>query len=449
MEMNSALRAIGFFAIEDAFASLQERMARMALQAGDAKFPENERFAQFASFIPADSVPPRHPAEILIDIGGTSTKVGVRRLLQGRSEPDWRVLFEDPNDDFNEKGRTGTGLQRFSAAVADRTKKALQAAGIECAGGWGLGIVWSNAMLNRLVPGEGVHGQIVNRQNYTKGEWFNLDSKEGESVSQPFLEAFQRAGLRVTTIVVANDTPFTMKALNGSDAGMVASTGVNATLVSELQGAFVISNAEMGTTCRMPKELLSEGDRLHPGIPCSVIEQQLSGKFLSQIFAGHILALAKAGVAELAPVAGFLQGKGDAAYLHFQTADLSLLTARPEKFVEQHLELGTLSAPTLMALRALAQHLVLRAAKLAGLMAFASIANQLSRKASFTIALDSRLSREMPIFWEEMQQTLKRCMPSAKSATLTLIDRLPVTGGVLSVPMLGAAFALDSLYSKA
>ncbi len=421
----------------------------MSLRAGDTGVPESDRFAQFASYIPAESVPPRHPAEILIDIGGTSTKVGVRRLLKGRKDPEWRVLFEDPNDDFNEKGRTGSGLQRFTAAVAERTKKALQSASIALTGGWGLGIVWSNAMLNRLVPGEGVHGQIANRHNYTKGEWFNADSKEGESVSQPFLEAFRRAGLQVATIAVANDTPFTMKALNGADAGMVASTGVNATLVSDLQGSLVISNAEMGTTCRMPKELLSEGDRLYPGVRCSVIEQQLSGKFLSQIFAGHILALVKAGVAELAPVASFLEGKGEDAYLHFQTADLSFLTSKPEKFVEQHRELGALPAPTLKALQLLAQHLILRAAKLAGLMAFASIANQLSRKSSFVIALDSRLSREMPSFWEEMQQTLKRCMPPAKSATLTLIDRLPVPGGVLSVPMLGAAYALDSLYAEA
>ena len=444
MSIEAALRKIRFYAIEESLPALLQRFTFMAERAGDDAV--TDKFARFPSFIPAGSTPPRHPAEILIDIGGTSTKVAVRRLSPGQREPTWLVLFESPNDDFQEAGATGTGLLRFARAVAERTEKAMKSAALAPAPAWGLGIVWSNAMINRLVPGEGVHGQITSRKNYTKGEWFNADSKDGDSVSVPFCDAFTKVGLRIATVAVANDTPFTMKALVGADGGMVASTGMNATLVSEVGGSLVIHNAEMGTTCRVTPDMLSAGDRVSPGVPCTVIEQLIAGKFLPQTFAGHILALAKAGVVELTGIAQLLEQKGEAAFMHFQTADLSHLVLRPEKFSAAHPELGGLPPSTMAVLRELSQALILRAAKLAGLIAVSSVANQFSRKSAFTIALDSRLAREIPIFWAELQATVQRSVPSGKSAKLVLVDRLAVPGGALSVPMLGAAHALDSLY---
>ena len=61
------------------------------------------------------------------------------------------------------------------------------------------------------------------------------------------------------------------------------------------------------------------------------------------------------------------------------------------------------------------------------------------------VALDSRLAREIPLFWDIIRRTLKDLSPKGKEINLKLIDRMKVPGGAFSVPMLGATNALDSL----
>ena len=390
----------------------------MALQAG-----RPGQFRKLPSYIPAKSVDPWRPALLLIDVGGTATKVALRRIEKKGSEPVWRVLFEDPNEAFEDRSLPGSSLERFAAAVARRVRQLIEP---DCE--YSLGLVWSNGMKSLPLVGKGISGEIINRDRYMKGEWFVKDAKDGDDLGQLFTAAFASCGFKIDKILAANDTTLTMKALLGADAGMIASTGLNATIVEEATAGEMICNAEMGGSFDFPKSWLGAGDLLAADEPCRIIEHLVAGKFLPMIFTGHILNGPVR--AEVASTVELLESKTNSGYDYYTAADLS-------KLVD-----GTGDSEPL---KMLATLLYERSAKFAAVLALASIAGQLGQKDNFLIALDSRLARESKFFWETLQKQLSELMPKGKTAKLVLVDRLAVLGGQLSVPMIGAAHALDSL----
>ena len=157
------------------------------------------------------------------------------------------------------------------------------------------------------------------------------------------------------------------------------------------------------------------------------------------------MALGKRGIAEFFELSEFLKSRGPDAYDFFQADALSDLLANPERFLARYESAPGLSQRTTPILSELYHDIVERSAQLAALLAFASVSNQVEIGSQLVIALDSRLSREMPLFWRTMQATLASLLPRGSAVTLSLVDRKAVEGGVLSVPMLGAANALDAL----
>ena len=77
----------------------------------------------------------------------------------------------------------------------------------------------------------GNSGRVVDRELYSKEEWFIKDVVNGCDLGKFFCEAFQDIGFHLKNFLIANDTPLTMTSAEACDGGMVASTGLNATLV--------------------------------------------------------------------------------------------------------------------------------------------------------------------------------------------------------------------------
>lgn len=415
-----------------------KQVTEMAIRAGtETPLP---KFRALSSGIPLSQAKTKMEAVLAVDIGGTATKVGIR--LDGQSQP-WRVLLEDPNNSFQNETETGNSLERFAAMVASRTLEMLKQQGINVAS-WGLGIVWSNAMNNPVIPGFGIDGVVTARAYYSKGEWFCRDVKDGDSVGRVFRDAFVKVGIPVSLTLVANDTPLTLKALPSANAGMVVSTGFNTTIVKNGESGGVICNAESGTSFVIGTELVEPLDLVNPNTPASIIEHLVSGQNLPRLFASYLIA-DTSNYPAFKEVSKNLKGMGKAAFDFFSAPDISDCLDRPEKFLGKCKALANVSPDNLPAYQSLAKNLLRRSARLSAFVAYASVVEQLDDRDSFIIALDSSLSRNIPFFWKTFQESLKEITPPNKSITLKLVDRQEAPGGILSVPMLGAANALDAL----
>lgn len=407
----------------------------MAVNAGGAS--NQPKFRALSSGIPVPQANRKLPALILIDIGGTSTKVGTR--LNNSSE-SWQILMEYPNDSFQGSHGSEGALEHFANSVATQTVQSLKGRSSDLSAGWGLGIVWSNAMDNPVVPGFGIDGIVSGREHYSKGEWFCKDVKNGDSIGQVFAAAFKKVGIKISLVLVGNDTPLTMKALPSAAAGMVASTGLNATIVKQGPKGPIICNAEMGTTFKVDDSLVGQSDCIAPGIRASIIEHLVSGQNLPKLFVSYVMSVGSSS-SVLVNFAEKLRGAGPKAFEMFSAPDLALCLNNLSEFCKK-IEITLKEGEEC---QKIVSNLVVRAARLSSLLAYASVVEQLEQNSSLDIALDSSLSRGIPLFWNEFQKSLKEITPAGKTITLKLVDRCQVPGGVLSVPMMGAANALDSL----
>lgn len=398
------------------------------------------KFRALSSGIPVAQAKSKMESVLAVDIGGTATKVGIR--LNQNSKP-WRVLLEDPNNSFDDSSLSGGSLDRFATIVAKRTLAALKQHNINVSS-WGLGIVWSNAMNNPIIPGFGIDGVVTARDYYSKGEWFCRDVKDGDSVGQVFRNAFANCGMPISLTLVANDTPLTLKALPNAQSGMVVSTGFNATIVKNIGNGPVICNAETGTSFSVGTELVGPYDLISSNTRASIIEHLVSGQHLPKLFASHIMANASS-IPAFRELARHLSSLGKAAFEFFAAPDLSNCLDKPEKFLEKCKAIAKLDLDQIPKYQTLVKDLLRRSARLSSIIAYASVVEQLDTNNSLTIALDSSLSRNIPFFWKTFQESLKEITPTGKNITLQLVDRQEAPGGILSVPMLGAANALDAL----
>lgn len=444
MNLHKQLEELGFYRVRNGLEEINAEAARMAAAAG-RPCSGAPCFQTLPSFIPARAAQRRRPAVLSVDIGGSSTKVGVRLVDQAQAV-HWLLLFERENETLRAVLPGLNSIEAFCTLLARSTAAALAACGLDARRIAACGIVWSNPIENRRDAEQGVLGVIVKRAIYSKSEWFNVDLVDGVDIGLLFLEAFNAEGFTLRRIVISNDTTLTMKAAPGADAGMVASTGLNGTLVKRLSelglagDEEVICNAEMG---RMPIEarFLSAGDTLRGGRPADEIEYLSSGAFLPVLFVRHLLRLAESGVREFAGAAGWLRDRRGQGEDELTAAELTALLFRPEDFFRKRP-----SFPDTPALREclaqLARELFGRSAALASVVAAATVSNRPPTAQPRTVALDSRLARENKLFWELLQRETVRRTPAP---CMKLLTPLAATGGSISVPMQGAANALDAL----
>lgn len=457
----TVLKEKNFFSAESNLKQIVEIGKKMSALAGN--FTKEAKFEALPSLIPAQDANTQHEYALLIDIGGTSTKVGIRQVLSPGRE-HWRLLFELKNIELKEYEYSGNKFHAFCSLLAKRIRIYLDQAGFPREKLQACGIVWSNAIENKFyikpknlsseiaATEKCITGIVVQREFYGKGEWFIEDLKNGDDLGEIFEKSFADQGLNFISFLITNDTPLTMKSLTTADSGMVASTGLNGTLLKPLSDFVsgsasekVICNAEMGGRFVLDDRFFSLADFAGAQKKATTVEQITAGRFLPFVFVSHVIELGNDKLDNLKELAKHLTELGEKRFFEFRARDLSLLLFDQVFFVARRTKKEYYSAEVLEILRELALQLILRSAKLCAVVALATISNQIEEKDDFLIALDSRLAREIPIFLETMEKTLKEITPAGKKINLNLVEPLAISNGKISVPMLGAARALDSL----
>lgn len=248
--------------------------------------PSKIKAKNFKNFIPNKRV-------LLLDFGGTYTK---HSLFSTDSHGDgtYSTLMRERNETFD---RVNGGTTPFHRLVKSCVKDLNEQYKLHQFPIDGLGIIWSNAQQNIPLSGavKGVGAAMMGVENSSKGEFFMKDATNGTRIDQHFVDEFTHYGIPLKVIVVCNDTVFTMLAGDHCDGGAIASTGGNATLVSEGE----IYNPEVGVYLKLPAQFLSIAEReflqknSHHMRNASpeywTLESIMSGAFLHQYFRINLL----------------------------------------------------------------------------------------------------------------------------------------------------------------
>lgn len=443
------LEELGLSRIESSLPELCSYAAKMADAAG--RDDDRPAFEAFPSYIPPVAPEVNFECVLIIDIGGTSTKTAIRRKTG--NEFTWTMLFEAKNLETMPGTGSGNSFIKFSEIISEQIISTLDALKIAPSAIEAMAVVWSNAIENRIDDKYNVTGVIADRLHYNKGEWFIGDLEDGDDIGQMLFGALSQRGLSVDTFLIANDTPFTMKANPVAHAGMVASTGLNGTLVKNLQeldpsapSRRVICNAEMGGRMVIDSAFRTRADFIDDDEEAEYLEFLTAGRFLPQLFVSYIIALEQQGVSAFTPLADYLKSLGPARWNEFRSKDMNLLTLDKEDFVSRRESADLYTAEVLGLLEELALALFRRSAVLCALVAYATVSNQLQENSRRIVSVDSRLGREIPSFMGIFKEALASITPPSTTIELSLMS--PIDLGKyekISVPMQGAAYSLDSL----
>jgi len=394
------------------------------------------------SYIPMASGSDMPGAHLLvIDVGGTHTRCAVR-VTDASGDSDWELLDDILNDDL--KGKTsGSPLDRMFGALAPIVAQTLYQKGIEKGGVNGIGLIWSNKLSSKpLKAANGIAGVtgkihgIGEGTSYRKGEWFTENIKDGDDVGGSCVEAFRLSGISPSAFVIGNDTIATGNAITGADAGMVASTGANVTIIPA--GGTFFHNSEAGGNFEIPSEYL-HGIR-SPDCPGVKLEDAIAGVGLPGIFS-QFLCLSSGNIPALQKPAAFLSRRNELdKWRYFRPHDLSALLNNDFAAFIKGKDPVFYSEDALPLLRSLAAEVIETGGRLAAVMAYISICNQLAEKNDFLIALDSNMARMMKGYLRAMQDTLDSVLgPGGKTVKLALIEPI----GKISPPMIGAARSVN------
>jgi hexokinase len=446
-KVQAILDEVGFYRVAENLDAIALQGQLMAKNAGTAATPA---FEAFPSFIPVDNAAPECPCLLTIDIGGTSTKAGVRLTENGYQE--WKLLFELKNLDLKDVQFQDNAFDAFCRLLANHIERGLVSAGVPKEDVSACGVVWSNAMKNKPWDNHGVTGIITQLEKYKKGEWFNAGLSNGRDIGQDFLTALRRRKLPIEKILISNDTALTLKATPGAAAGMVASTGLNATLLksaSELgigeNTDLLICNAEMGGRFILNSDLITPFDKISATQTANTIESLTTGNFLPLLFTAYIFSYKELGLNELAPIKEQLDHLEEDAWGEFRSKDLSLLLHDQSFFLRRRTKRKIYNDAVLDTLVSLTEELIVRSAQLCAIVAASSVANLPLREEAQLISLDSRLAREIPLFWQVLLQNVEQKRYFGQKLELNLVQPIELPTGKISVPMIGVAHGVDSL----
>ncbi len=378
-------------------------------------------------------------AAVLIDIGGTQTKVGYQD-----ERGELRSLFDHPNTWFQtaDPGGETPALEPFLSAVIAEVKKAVPNLARDCS----LGLIWSNQVQCVAIETphtRGVSGIVRGSKSggYRKGEWFLRGIRDGDDVGALFLRAMSRVGWAPKVFLLGNDTVFTLFATPHASAGVVMSSGGNCTVIGdEGREKRHIINTELGGNLKIPDALLSDGDRFCAemrGVDSLALEELSAGLWFPTLVYAHVCA-----AAELADGAA-LATLRDALVSGEVTLNNRMLVAAlkdPEADIvpEAVRQAGTSFSDLLRAL-------IVRGGTLAGALCYLSVVSQLEQpEGPVSVSLDSSMARHFPGFLDALEGTFKR-LCSGRKAELKLAHPRSVPGaGDISVPMQGMARALST-----
>ena len=445
MTLKDSLEGLGFYKIKQARNHLCSLAKEMVARSGTDQ--EGAKFEAFPSFLPAVSASTKTDNCLVIDIGGTSTKAGFRSF---NGKENWNLLFDEKNDELRSSNGEEESLALFCKILGIHLHQALENQGLDFRTIKNFGIVWSNAMHNQPFE-KGVTGFVADRDKYNKGEWFMAGLENGHDLGSEFISGFELEGFSVDSFIIANDTPLTLKALPGSSSGVVVSTGLNATILKN--GAdlglnpknldLMVCNGEIGGRFDIDESLLSAGDFIGADRPADTIEFLCAGRFLPALFINHLILL-RSDCSELEEVSEYLLDLGLDRFSEFRTKDLCLLIYDQKEFLKRRSQADIYSEASLDTMTELAKEIFIRSASLCSIVIYASIANLLDQADVFKVALDSRLGREVPIFWEHFLSSMDELSLGDSKVEIELINPIACNGGTISVPMQGAANALDN-----
>ncbi len=373
---------------------------------------------------------------LIIDIGGSHTKAGL--VVWQKELPEWLTLFDIDNNHFNSPTPDELPINRYIYNLAGLINDQLHQTDFPSTDITAVGIIWSNAITcrrfeeNQQVSGvSGLVTGIAEKKSYRKGEFFVDDLYDGFNLSTTILNNLARFQIIPKVFVIGNDTIFTLKATTGAHAGMVASTGANATAIDS-EGW--IYNTEMGGLLTVPNELLSAGDDLFlnkRGQKSIVLEDLIAGKWLPDLFQGHLHKLAKINTS----VADFVN-KADPNKAIFSAADLSELATG--EFSEKLSEIGHCCPNFIRLMSDLIKVMARRAGKLASAMAYLSLPDFLDDQQKLLLSLDSSQARFLPGYYESLCKNLNTLLAPNKEAQVVLQS----PQNEITVPMRGLAASL-------
>ena len=200
---------------------------------------------------------------ISIDIGGTHTKVAI--LKEGQELKDAKFILDKANDFFTDEsypladGSKENDINKFIGRVVEQISIKLKKLYGEDAGVLdnikGLSVIWSNAVKSEEIKSDtisGVTGIVTGvKEFYQKGEWFTKNLEDGVDLGKIFIDKSLKYGMKnLTTFCIGNDTVLTQLALDNADAGVVNSTGGNATGVGR-DGEIYNLESGAGITVKM------------------------------------------------------------------------------------------------------------------------------------------------------------------------------------------------------
>ncbi len=437
--VEAQLREHGFYNFENSFDKLIASALKAAREAGSGK---EGAISKDASQIPLLREMPRIAIpKIVIDMGGSHTRVGVSIPGRDGEAPSFKIICDIPYEKKQDREAVVRAMQaakpgahslaQFGSYLA---QKILTAGAVKPGSIGGLAIIWSNAMTSHLLNTpdlRGVGGKVVDREiAYRKNEPFIADLKNGDNLSEILLTAFREQGIPPLSFVIGNDTIFTATALPDVDGGMIGSTGSNATIISD----GIICNTECGAKFQIPASYMLAFFPPQDKIP---LEALMSGNAMYLRFEETLLGLA--GCEYIAPVAQLLFGRQHGAEVKFQPEHLSLLdTQNYQEFMSSALASATdIRGISVEALATVAKAVAYRGGFMAAAMMVIAVGNQDAREKPFMIGLDSSQARYLPSWKRGLDEGLKR-LPGDLQINYTLLE--PQEG--VSPPMIGAVNAL-------
>ncbi len=447
-QIQSCLNNLNFYSTRENLNSLYEYAKLANANAGQNLKPA---FEALPSYLSANKQRTSRSCILTIDIGGTSTKAAVK--ISNGASTEWRLLFENKNLEMLEVALKDNPFTAFCKMLGNQVERSLVTSGIPRDAVTGCGLVWSNAMENKPWIGTGISGLVTQIEEYTKGEWFTQALTNGRDLGIEIVESLRKRNIPIKSFLIANDTPLTMKALANADSGMVASTGLNATILkSEKELGLgtsdnqMICNSEIGGRFYLNDcNIRTVADCIDDQQKALTIEHLSVGNFLPKIFCQYILVLSEE-IAELKPLANSLMNMGADRWYEYRSRDLSLVNSDLEFFLNRRSDRRVYTTNVLNLLGTLATELLVRGAELCSVVAYGSIANLVGTKDCLNIALDSRLSREVPIFWNTLKVRVDSLASNIdQKIFLNLMTPLEVKTGKISVPMIGAANGVEEL----
>ncbi len=389
--------------------------------------------------LPDPKRPERYRSSVLIDIGGTQTKVGYQN-----ERGEIRCLIDHPNTWFQsaDPGGDTPALEPFISALIAEIKKCVPNLEPDCR----LGLIWSNQVQCVQIDTpttRGVSGIVRGSKSggYRKGEWFLRGIRDGDDIGALFLRALGRANWHPAVFLLGNDTVFTLFATPRATAGVVMSSGGNCTVIGdEGREKGHIINTELGGNLAVPDHLLSDGDRFCAGmrgVPTLSLEELCAGLWFPTLVYAHVCAAAELpDCAALAPLRDALVS-GEVSFNNRML--VASIKAPDSELVPQALRNAGESFTGLL------EALVRRGGALAGALCYLSVANQIEHpEGPVSISLDSSMARHFPGFFSSLSQTFKE-LCGGHSVELHLAQPLALGGrGDISVPMQGMARALNT-----